>query len=232
MKRDISASVFLLLILVSTSSAGSIRTRVTTEINGKGALKLVNFERMMRNPTIASPKIDFPPESESRADQADVMVATTIGSIMPANEEVFAMKDDTVDDTQPSTIPNLTEDTTDMAMPIWDSTKIETPKVQNESESASVEGDSLRNPGPQHSFVDRKKEAERLRKVVSAFHFNRVFGTTAAPSTALRAFPATSPAPSTRQRALGFPLLITNTLDNFHHQLDWSRFGAFSAELE
>jgi hypothetical protein len=126
------------------------------------------------------------------------------------------------------------EMTTDAAlMPMWDSTKIETPKMTKaDDSSASDEDEPARQPELIPSFVDRKKEAERLRKVVSAFHLNRVLGTTApTPVGLFGGFPITA-APSTRQRALGFPLLITNTLDNFHHQLDWSRFGSFSAELE
>lgn len=229
--------VCLILIHVSIISAGSIRTRISTEIGVKGVSKRVNSPRIARMPTTMTPKQDFQPES--RADEADAVMATTMstmGSIMPTNEEVLTMKHDTVEDIESSSaIPNLSEDTTDItadAMPMWDSTKIETPKMQDDSESVSDEGESMRKPsGPAHSFVDRKKEAERLRKVVSAFHLNRVLGTTAPPSSAFRAFPVT-PSSATRQRALGFPLLITNTLDNFHHQLDWSRFGSFSAELE
>nr|CAH0109248.1 unnamed protein product [Daphnia galeata] len=231
--RKITFSVCLMVLLqLSIISAGSIRARITTEIGkGKSVSKTVNSQRSARTPT-TTPKQDFQPES--RADEVDVaviMATTTMGSIMPTNEEsLMSMKHDTVDDIEPSTTPNLTEDTTDMAMPIWDSTKIETPKMHDDSETLS---DEMRKPGSEHSLVDRKKEAERLRKVVSAFHFNRVFGTTAAPTPVFRAaLPAVTPTASTRQRALGFPLLITNTLDNFHHQLDWSRFGAFSAELE
>ena len=234
--RKIAFSVCLMVLLqLSIISAGSIRTRITTEIGkGKGVSKSVNSQRSPRTPT-TTPKQDFQHQPESRADEVDVaviMATTTMGSIvLPLNEEtLMSVKHDTVDDIEPPTTPNLTEDTTDMAMAIWDSIKIETPKMNGDSET---ESDEMRKPGSEHSLVDRKKEAERLRKVVSAFHFNRVFGTTAAPTSVFRAaLPAVTPTTSTRQRALGFPLLITNTLDNFHHQLDWSRFGAFSAELE
>ena len=231
--RKIAFSVCLMVLLqLSIISAGSIRTRITTEIGkGKGVSKSVNSQRSPRTPT-TTPKQDFQHQPESRADEVDVaviMATTTMGSIV--NEEtLMSVKHDTVDDIEPPTTPNLTEDTTDMAMAIWDSIKIETPKMNGDSET---ESDEMRKPGSEHSLVDRKQEAERLRKVVSAFHFNRVFGTTAAPTSVFRAaLPAVTPTTSTRQRALGFPLLITNTLDNFHHQLDWSRFGAFSAELE
>ncbi len=235
---------------MTVASAGSIRTRITAEVGGKGAPKLSrNFhQRISRNSTMAARKQqEFQPES--RAERSDVTLLTVTASTMSTNDEVGDIKPDmlVVIDAESSPPASTTvssfnptdEFTTDVALPMWDSIKIETPKTTTKDESAYYDEDESAQPMKSEPelipslLVDRKKEAERLRKVISAFHLNRVLGTTA-PSdpVVFRGFPSITPAPSTRQRALGFPLLITNTLDNFHHQLDWSRFGSFSAELE
>jgi hypothetical protein len=228
MTNCIAFSVCLVLVQMATASAGSIRTRMTAEVGGKGVPKLTNFQRISRN-AVATRKQEF--QSESRAEQADVTI-TTFASTISTTEDVPEMKPDAVVEAESTTMSTpAAEITTDVALPLWDSAKIETSKTMKDDSAASDEDDSFQKSKSEFpSFVDRKKEAERLRKVLSAFHLNRVLGTTA-PTPEFRGFPIT-PAPSTRQRALGFPLLITNTLDNFHHQLDWSRFGSFSAELE
>ncbi|XP_046461960.1 uncharacterized protein LOC124208237 isoform X1 [Daphnia pulex] len=248
MSNCIALSVLVLVLLQMTVaiSAGSIRTRITAEIGaGRGVMPKLsrNFQRISRN-TVAAQKPESQPESRAE-HQSDVTVVTITASTMSTNEEMPEMKpaDMVVIDAESPASPPTTvsssgngmtaEMTTDAAlMPMWDSTKIETPKMTKaDDSSASDEDEPARQPELIPSFVDRKKEAERLRKVVSAFHLNRVLGTTAPTPGLFGGFPITA-APSTRQRALGFPLLITNTLDNFHHQLDWSRFGSFSAELE
>jgi hypothetical protein len=245
----LSVLVLVLLQMSVAISAGSIRTRITAEIGaGRGVMPKLsrNFQRISRN-TVAAQKPESQPESRVEHQQSDVAVVTITASTMSTNEEMPEMKpaDMVVIDAESPAAALTTvsssgnaamtaEMTTDAAlMPMWDSTKIETPKMTKaDDSSASDEDEPARQPELIPSFVDRKKEAERLRKVVSAFHLNRVLGTTApTPGGLFGGFPITA-APSTRQRALGFPLLITNTLDNFHHQLDWSRFGSFSAELE
>lgn len=247
----LSVLVVVLLQMSVAISAGSIRTRITAQVGGagRGVPKLSrNFQRISRN-TVAAQKPESQPESRAE-HQSDVTVVTITASTMSTNDEEMAeMKPAdmvVIDAESPSAAststvsssgnnPMTAEMTTDAALPMWDSTKIETPKMTKvDDSSASDEDEPARQPELIPSFVDRKKEAERLRKVVSAFHLNRVLMGTTAPNTPgglFGGFPITT-APSTRQRALGFPLLITNTLDNFHHQLDWSRFGSFSAELE
>jgi hypothetical protein len=244
----LSVLVLVLLQMSVAISAGSIRTCITAEIGaGRGVMPSLsrNFQRISRN-TVAAQKPESQPESRAEHQQSDVAVVTITASTMSTNGEMPEMKpaDMVVIDAESPPAASTTvsssgnamtaEITTDAAlMPMWDSTKIETPKMTKaDDSSASDEDEPARQPELIPSFVDRKKEAERLRKVVSAFHLNRVLGTTApTPVGLIGGFPITA-APSTRQRALGFPLLITNTLDNFHHQLDWSRFGSFSAELE
>lgn len=249
MSNCIALSVLVLVLLQMSVaiSAGSIRTRITAEIGaGRGVMPSLsrNFQRISRN-TVAAQKPESQPESRAEHQQSDVAVVTITASTMSTNEEMAEMKsaEMVVIDAESPPAASTTvsssgnamtaEITTDAALPMWDSTKIETPKMTKaDDSSASDEDEPARQPELIPSFVDRKKEAERLRKVVSAFHLNRVLGTTApTPVGLFGGFPITA-APSTRQRALGFPLLITNTLDNFHHQLDWSRFGSFSAELE
>jgi hypothetical protein len=251
MSNCIALSVLVLVLLQMSVaiSAGSIRTRITAEIGaGRGVMPKLsrNFQRISRN-TVAAQKPESQPESRAEHQQSDVAVVTITASTMSTNEEMAEMKSaemvvidaESPPASTPTTVSSsgnamTAEITTDAAlMPMWDSTKIETPKMTKaDDSSASDEDEPARQPELIPSFVDRKKEAERLRKVVSAFHLNRVLGTTApTPVGLFGGFPITA-APSTRQRALGFPLLITNTLDNFHHQLDWSRFGSFSAELE
>ncbi|XP_057373028.1 uncharacterized protein LOC130693824 [Daphnia carinata] len=211
----------LLLLQLSISYAKPMAGR-TVEVSGKGftSKTTVNVHaRLTRNAT--SLRQDVQPEI--KADHA----STSHGFPMQKNEDFIVGKQEESSAIQnPNEQPALTGDP-DMPIPFWDSTKIENPKVQEESPISDDEVSPPTPPQQDNSSDDRIKEAERLQKVVSALHLNRVWSTSASPPIARRAFNGIPSEPFERQRALGFPQLITNTLDNFHHQVDWSRFSAF-----
>ncbi|KAI9560920.1 hypothetical protein GHT06_011875 [Daphnia sinensis] len=211
----------LLLLQLSISYARPMSGR-TVEVSGKGftSRTTVNLHaRTTRNAT--SLRQDVQPEM--KADHA----STSRGFALQKNEDFLVNKQEESSAIQkPNEQSALTGDP-DMSIPFWDSTKIENPKTQEDSPMSADEVSPPSPPQQDNSSADRKKEAERLQKVVSALHLNRLASTSASPPIVRRAFVGPPSEPFERQRALGFPQLITNTLDNFHQQIDWSRFSTF-----
>lgn len=191
----------------------------TVEVSGKdfkSTATTVNLARVTRNAT--SSRQDFQPEIQAE------FASTSRESAVQNDEHIF-IKDESPAIQNPTEQPAVDPN---MSAPFWDSTKIENPQQTQEDSPISEYEESKPNPTQDSQredySEDRRKEAERLQKAVSVLHLNRVLGTP--PPASRRAFNGL-PEPFERQRALGFPNLITNTLDNFHHQLDWSRFEAF-----
>lgn len=215
-----SSVACLLLLQLSISYAKPMSSR-TVEVSGKGftSKTTVNLARITRNATSLRQEI----QPEMKADHT----SSPLGFAMKKNEDFVVEKQEESSAIQnPKEQPALTGDP-DMSIPLWDSSKIENPKTQEDSPISDEEVSPRSPPQQDNSSADRKEEAERLQKVVSVLNLNRVLSTSASPPIVRRAFNGQPSEPFERQRALGFPQLITNTLDNFHHQIDWSRFSSF-----